>query len=127
MKNDLVNRLGATLIQILLALGTMTYAPVALPGLPEWVAVAAGIVVGLIGVIVHVTGVQSGVTKALAQGTAVAGQVAGVVTAVSTEATKQFPNTNIDLTAPGHAEAQAAAPSRAAVISPAPQFDQPVS
>lgn len=121
MKNDLVNRLGATLIQIVLALGTMTYAPVALPGLPEWVAVAAGILVGLVGVVVHVTGVQSGVTKALAQGTAVAAQVATVVTAVSTEAAKQLPNTNIDLTAPGHTEAQAAAPARTAVT-----FDQPV-
>jgi len=90
MKSDLVNRIGATLIQILLALGTVSYAPVALPGLPEWVAVLAGIAVGLIGVVVHVAGVQSGVTKALAQGTAVVSQAATVVTAVSAEAAKQF-------------------------------------
>ena len=119
MKSDLVNRIGATLIQILLALGTVSYAPVALPGLPEWVAVLAGIAVGLVGVVVHVAGVQSGVTKALAQGTAVIGQVGTVVTTVAAEAQKQLANTNVDLTAPGHAQAQAAAPARAAVT-----FDQ---
>lgn len=118
---DTAERAVATAVQALLAIGTAGVAPVVLPGLPAWVGVLAGVVLA----------VAAAVAKSLGVSTQIAAIVASArqtVDAVADQVTPAFANSNIDLTAPGHAEAQAASARRSAapavgVITPV--FDQP--
>lgn len=112
---DTAERAIATAVQALLAIGTAGATPLILPGLPAWVGVVAGVVLAVAAAVAKSLGVSAQAAAALAT-------ARQTVDTIADQVTPAFANTNIDLTAPGHTQAQEAAPKRSAV-----QFDQPVS
>jgi hypothetical protein len=113
---DTAERAIATAVQALLAIGAVGAAPIVLPGLPAWVGVLAGVVLAVAAAVVKSLGVSAQTAAALST-------ARQTVDTVVDQVTPAFTNTNVDLAAPGHTQAQTAAPARAAVITPV--FDQP--
>jgi len=109
--NDATERALATAVQAVLAILAAGVTPVVIPGTPSWVGLLVGVVLAVLTAIAKSLGVSAKVK-----------QITGTVTQ-TVDAAAQYVNSNIDMSAAGHAEAQAAANQRAAV--PIVQFDQP--
>lgn len=116
---DTAERAVATAVQALLAIGTAGVTPIVLPGLPAWVGVLAGVVLAVAAAVAKSLGVaaQAAAVVSAARTTVdtVADQVTPVLTNSNIPTVTAANGSQITLDEPGHAEAQEAAPARAAV------------